>query len=226
MGVWKDRKNSCERFFPVEFQPQQLPSSCQGFQELPSPPSSSSSSLPAPSGSPSPLWVIQPFFNLFFYFPKSSWKPQQSSSSSHPAPALWKSRILDFQKGIKTTPGTHPLLGPLTMPATTKGISIQPSTSQGAKRTTPLGFFFFPCLQPFQFFNQQLPHGFTLIPIYCRGEITQIQNDLTALLDSVPFQVFHETWKLSFPTHKDNNQIKQLLLLLLDHKSLALTKCY
>lgn len=48
-------------------------------------------------------------------------------------------------------------------------------------------------------FYQQFPCSLT--PIYYRKEIKCIQNNITAYLDSVLFQIFHEERKLSFPTH-------------------------
>lgn len=188
------------RASPVEFQPSPQNSShntlsCHGFQQLPSPPSScscSSSSLPAPSSSPS----LPSLSNPSPLFPN----PAGTHSRAAPPPSQHlEKRDYGFKKEKQRA---HPAPG-ATDNASNNKRNFHPAaeysrfTSQALpgvpKEQLHLDFGFFPPSSAISVFKQQLPHGFTLIPIYCRGEITQIQNDLTALLDSVLFQVFHET---------------------------------
>lgn len=212
MGVWKRRKNSCESHchgipaFPMELQPfpgnssHKTPSAARDFGNShsllpPAPPlpplRPSPPSLPSLSNPP-----------LFLFFPPNpAGSHSRAAPPPSPAPALWESGIMDLKR--KKISGHTPDPG-ATDNASNNKRSFHPApgysrfTSQALPRVPKeqlrLDFnFFYPCLQPFQFSTSSSPTVSTLIPIYCRGEITQIQNDLTALLDSVLFQVFHET---------------------------------
>lgn len=175
---------------------------------LPLPPTFSSSSLQTPQQQQS--LALPPLSKQLALFSQQLPNPAHSKLASpaiqYTAPArTWENSAHEFnvsRQWAYTWSGWHWWCKPQQKKFTSSFWMLwmlqvhQPSTSRGARRAATLDFPPLPSAS--SVFYQRFPCSFT--PIYYRKEIKYIQNNITAELDSVLFQIFQEEWKLSFPT--------------------------